>query len=97
LPATPTQWHLVTWWADNETLADGWAVPTWVPAVWTNWQVLTVVSWAAAWANAAWWDVQVSTQANNILTSWMKIWWWTQTNFENLGTWYNNSLYLTIE
>lgn len=25
-----------------------------VPSVWTNWQVLTVVSWAAAWANAAW-------------------------------------------
>lgn len=24
----------------------------WVPSVWTNWQVLTVVSWAAAWANA---------------------------------------------
>ena len=27
LPATPTQWHIVTWWADNETLVDGWAVP----------------------------------------------------------------------
>ena len=52
LPSTPTSWHIVTWWADNKTLADGWAVPTWVPAVWTNWQVLTVVSWAAAWANA---------------------------------------------
>lgn len=52
LPSTPTSWHIVTWWADNKTLADGWTVPTWVPAVWTNWQVLTVVSWAAAWANA---------------------------------------------
>ena len=28
LPATPTQWHIVTWWADNETLVDGWDVPT---------------------------------------------------------------------
>lgn len=28
LPANPTSWHLVTWWADNETLVDGWAVPT---------------------------------------------------------------------
>ena len=28
LPATPTQWNLVTWWADNETFVDGWAVPT---------------------------------------------------------------------
>lgn len=28
LPATPTQWNLVTWWANNKTLVDGWAVPT---------------------------------------------------------------------
>lgn len=28
LPATPTQWNLVVWWTDNETLADWWAVPT---------------------------------------------------------------------
>lgn len=52
LPSTPTSWHLVTWWWDNKTLTDWWAIPTWVPAVWTNGQVLTVVSWAAAWANA---------------------------------------------
>lgn len=52
-PASSTDWHLAlfdgaTW----KLIKDGWAVPTWVPAVWTNWQVLTVVSWAAAWANA---------------------------------------------
>lgn len=28
LPATPTQWHLVTWWANNKSLTDWWAVPT---------------------------------------------------------------------
>lgn len=28
LPSSPTQWNLVTRWADNETLVDGWAVPT---------------------------------------------------------------------
>lgn len=28
LPANPTSWNLVTWWTDNETLVDGWAVPT---------------------------------------------------------------------
>ena len=28
LPATPTQWNLVVWWADNETFADWWVVPT---------------------------------------------------------------------
>ena len=44
LPATPTQWNLVTWWANNKSLVDWWAIPTGVPAVWTNGQVLTVVS-----------------------------------------------------
>lgn len=28
LPSTPTSWHMVTWWADNKTLVDGWAIPT---------------------------------------------------------------------
>ena len=28
LPTTPTQWHLVTWGANNKTLADWWAIPT---------------------------------------------------------------------
>lgn len=28
LPATPTSWHLVTWGADNKTLADWGAIPT---------------------------------------------------------------------
>lgn len=62
-------------------IKDGWSVPTWVPTVWTNGQVLTVVSWAAAWANPSWWDVLVSTQANNIFTSWMKIWGGTEADY----------------
>ena len=97
LPATPTSWHLVTWGGDNKTLTDWWAIPTWVPAVWTNGQVLTVVSWAAAWANASWWDVQVSTQTGNVLTSWMSIRAGTETDYGNLGTRDSNTLYLTIE
>ena len=28
LPSTPTQWNLVVRWANNKTIADGWAVPT---------------------------------------------------------------------
>ena len=45
-----------------------------------------------------WWsgDVQVSTQANNILTSWMKIWAWTEANYWNLWTYDSNTLYLTV-
>jgi hypothetical protein len=41
--------------------------------------------------------VLVSDQPNNILTSWMKIWAWTETDYWNLGTYDNNTLYLVIE
>ena len=45
-----------------------------------------------------WWsgDVQVSTQANNILTSWMKIWAGEETDYANLSTYDSNTLYLTV-
>lgn len=68
---------------------------SWVPTVWTNGQVLTVVSWASAWANLPSAEVQLSTQANNILTSWMKIWAWTEANYEGLWSYDNNTVYLT--
>lgn len=67
-----------------------------VPTVWTNGQVLTVVSWAAAWANASGWDVMVSSQAHNLLTTGMKIWCGTEGDYANLGTYDSNSLYLTV-
>lgn len=70
LPATPTQWHLVTWWADNETLVDWWAVPTW--------------------------DVTISSQSWNILTSWTKLWAWTQSDYEWLWTYDSWTIYLTF-
>lgn len=41
-------------------------------------------------------DVTVSSQSWNILTSWMKIWAWTQANYESLGTYDSNTVYLTI-
>ena len=96
LPATPTQWNLVVRWANNKTLTDGWAIPTWVPSWWNNWDVLTNVSWTPTWQAPSGWDVKVSTQANNILTSWMKIWAWTQANYEALGSYDNNTVYLTV-
>lgn len=67
-----------------------------VPTVWSNWQVLTVVSWAAAWANPSGWDVMVSTQANNVLQSWMKIWAGTEANYGNLWTYDDQTVYLTF-
>ena len=45
LPATPTQWHLVTWWADNKTLADGGAIPT-TPSKATSSALWTIKLWS---------------------------------------------------
>lgn len=50
---------------------------------------------AIAWVGG--WDVLVSDQANNILTSWMKIRAGTQANYEALSSYDNNTVYLTIE
>lgn len=69
-----------------------------VPSWWSNWQVLTATSSiAVAWQTPSGWDVLVSDQPNNILTSWMKIRAWTETNYWNLGTYDSNTLYLTVE
>lgn len=96
-PASATDWHLAVFdWATGKLIKDWGAIPAWVPSAWTEGQVLTVVSWAAAWANASGWDVVVSSQPNNILTSWMKIWAWEETDYSNLWTYDNNTLYLTI-
>jgi hypothetical protein len=40
--------------------------------------------------------VWLSSQANNIFTSWMKIWCGTEGDYANLGTYDSNSLYLTV-
>lgn len=73
LPSTPTQWNLVTWWADNETFVDWWAVPTGVPSGWNNGDVLTNVSWTPTWSAPSGWDVVVSSDAGNVLTVWAGI------------------------
>lgn len=190
LPATPTQWNLVTWWANNKTLVDWWAIPTWFTAsawgtkvfdypttsvedivTWCNgwWTAILMKSdwpyvvskvgttyitsvrdsswdwWAfGTWSvnvdmltydntyaltgsnnvvtynhfnpwwtattgyvvtkTASWyewqapsgWDVKVSSQTGNILTSWMKIWAWTEADYWNLGSYDQNTVYLTI-
>jgi hypothetical protein len=38
----------------------------------------------------------VSSQPNNILTSWMKIWAWEETDYANLWSYDSQTLYLTI-
>lgn len=43
------------------------------------------------------WDVLVSDQPNNILTSWMKIWAGLESDYLNLAIYDSNTLYLIIE
>ncbi len=63
------------------------------PDGWSNWQVLTWTSNGRAWASP---DVLISDQANNILTSWMKIWAGEESDYANLWTYDPNCLYLTV-
>lgn len=88
LPATPTQWHLVTWWADNKSLTDWWAVPTWVPAWWTNGQVLTNVNGTPTWANPTWW-IQ---EAPNSPITWIKyVWRGSEAQYQALSQYYTDT------
>jgi hypothetical protein len=75
---------------------DDYIVWTWVPSGWNNGDVLTNVNWTPTWSAPSWWDVMVSSQTGNILTSWMKIWAWLETDYQNLGTYDSNTVYLTI-
>ena len=94
LPATPTQWNLVTWGANNKTLADWWAVPTGVPSWWNNGDVLTNVSWTPTWsAPAAWWITNDTTGTTSTVTG---IWAWSEAEYTSLGSKSWTVLYFTF-
>ena len=91
---------------------DSWFDPVWSPNLWwwytqwiwvdnTTWNSISntgVLSVNGKTGNVVLsaWDVVVSSQPNNILTSWMKIRAWTEANYTNLGTYDSNTLYLTV-
>lgn len=91
-PASSTDGHLAVFdGATGKLIKDWWAVPTWVPAVWTNWQILTVVSWVAAWANApASWIQNDTTWTTTTVT---KIWAWTEAEYNALSSHDANTIY----
>ena len=96
-PASSTDWHLAVFdGATWKLIKDGGSVPTWVPSWWTDGQVLSKVSWNIAWATPSGWDVKVSSQTGNILTTGMKIRCGEQSDYESLGTRDSNTLYLTV-
>lgn len=70
LPNSPTSWHLVTWWANNNTLADWGEIPAWVPSWWTAWQILTKKS--------SWYDWEDAPQTySEISKNDLDTWTWT--------------------
>ena len=94
LPATPTQWNLVVWGADNETLVDGWAVPTWLPAWWTNWQIIMMVNWAPTWVNPA--DVWFRLQASDTEIDVPYVWSGTEDQYAARQNYSNDTEYHTF-
>ena len=62
----------------------------------TTGYVVTKTASGYEWAAPSGWDVMVSSQSWNILTSWMKIWAWTESDYQNLGSYDQNTVYLTI-
>lgn len=98
-PASSTDWHLAVFdWATWKIIKDWWAVPTWFNPWWTatTGYVVTKTADGYEWSAPSGWDVMVSPQSWNILTSWMKIRAWEETDYANLWTYDNNTIYLTI-
>lgn len=95
LPANPTQWNLVTWWADNETLVDGWSVPTgFNPAsAWTTGNVLTKTANWYDWSAPAASGIQLDPNSPITID---KIRVWTESQYSNLWTYSNTTAYMTI-
>ena len=63
---------------------------------WSTGNVLTKTAGGYEWATSSWGDFTISTQANNILTSWVPVRAGTQANYDALGTYDNNWIYLII-
>jgi hypothetical protein len=78
---------------------DEYMLPEWFSPdnAWTTDDVLTKTANGYEWSAPSGWDVVVSSQTGNILQSWMKIWAWLETDYQNLGTYDSNCLYLVIE
>ena len=78
---------------------DEYLLPEWFSPdnAWTTDDVLTKTANGYEWSAPSGWDVVVSSQTGNILQSWMKIWAGLETDYQNLGTYDSNCLYLTVE
>jgi hypothetical protein len=98
--STASNWKQIlspTWWVTSVN-GSTWAVTVSEFTPWgtaTTGYVVTKTANGYEWSAPSGWDVMVSSQTGNILTSWMKIWAWTEANYNSLGTYDNNTVYLT--
>lgn len=98
-PASSTDWHLAVFdWATGKLIKDWGSVPTsFSPdSAGTQWQVLT--KWVSGydWATVSGWDVQVSTDTGNLLSTGVKLWLGDKADFDNLGSLDANTIYAPI-
>jgi hypothetical protein len=58
LPSTPTSWHLVTWGANNKTLADGGAIPSvWNATITFKQGISTTAVWTLTTNQSSAWTI----------------------------------------
>lgn len=76
---------------------DEYELPEWFSPdnAWTTDDVLTKTANGYEWATPSGWDVVVSPDADNVLTTGAWLWAWSETDYTNLGTYDSNTLYFT--
>lgn len=97
-PASSTDGNLAVFdWVTWKLIKDGWAVPTSFAPWWTatTWYVVTKTANGYEWAAPSGWDVVVSSDSDNVLTTWAGLWAWTESDYTNLWTYDSNTLYFT--
>ena len=98
-PNSSTDWHLAVFDGVTGKLIKDWgSVPTsFSPSsAGTQWQVLT--KWASGydWATVSGWDVQVSTDTGNLLSTGVKLWLGDKADFDDLLSLDSNTIYAPI-
>lgn len=66
-----------------------------VPSWWTDWQVLSKVSWSVAWANPSWgWWIQNDTTWTTTTINKERA--WTEAEFSSLSNKCNSTIYFVF-
>ena len=100
-PDSSTNWHMAVFdWATWKIIRDWGSVPTWFAPwnAWTTGQVLKKTnSWYEWDDESGWggsWDVVVSTDTGNELSTGVALWFWTESDYSSISTPDTNTLYI---